>query len=212
MICAHPWTQSLSGYVFTTFLHVRLTTPSDAEGLICEPVVNTHPRLVLPVCSASHAVHGVSSLKGANRFRVPSYIRPTSTSFTCLDAVILINREADIRSLSHPPTINRRPPYAHQLLQSSQHPIIPSGSFQGTTLEPCFRDRRHSPPQPISGSRYIVEASSDRSPCISLFFSASSAIGLAQLEAVQQITTCASYVTYMFTHERHIRSGPEISQ
>jgi hypothetical protein len=198
MISAHPWTKSLSGYVFTTFLHVRLTTPSDAEGLICEPVVNTHPRLVLPVCSASHAVHDISSLKGANRFPVPSYIRPTSTSFTCLDAIILTNQEVILlqSTVAHPMGIND---YNLSKIQSSL-PV----RFKALPWNLVFKtdDIRRLNLSPDLGT-------SLKPPAIDLrvyrcSFRLGQQLAPAQLEAVQQITASASYVWHICSRTNDI--------
>jgi hypothetical protein len=90
-ISSHPWTTSSAGWMFEKFVHIRLTLHS-ASSLEC--VSANAPTLTMPVCRYTYPLNGKTSLQKVNKFKLPFYMRRTSTSFTSIDAIICI--ESDI--------------------------------------------------------------------------------------------------------------------
>jgi hypothetical protein len=87
-ISAHPWFKGSAGYVFEKFVHVRLLTNLSSKPLEAIPARPGLPRLIIPACKNVIPLGGLSRLKEANKYTLPFYWRPTSQSFTSVDAVI----------------------------------------------------------------------------------------------------------------------------
>jgi len=88
----HPWMKGLSSYVFQKFVHVRLT--AHASSLRAEPAKRSLTYLKsVPVCGTVIPLNGLSKLREANKHPLPSYWRPTSTSFTSVNAIICTDKK-----------------------------------------------------------------------------------------------------------------------
>ena len=85
-ISSHPWTKSSAGWIFEKFVHIRLTSPS-APPLTCVSA-NNATTLSIPVCRTVHPLSGKTVLRDANKYTLPFYWRPTSSSFTSIDGMV----------------------------------------------------------------------------------------------------------------------------
>jgi hypothetical protein len=88
MIRSHPWLKGASGWCFEKFVHVRLIAHPTLKPLHATPAKQDSGSLVIPVCNRFHPLSGVTLLKKANTHSLPFYWRPTSGSFTSLNAII----------------------------------------------------------------------------------------------------------------------------
>ena len=86
-ISSHPWTKGPAGWMYEKFVHIRLASPA-APSLMCIPADNASPNLMIPVCDITRPLNGKTGLREANKYPLPFYWRPTSTSFTSIDGII----------------------------------------------------------------------------------------------------------------------------
>jgi hypothetical protein len=91
-ISSHPWLKAASSYLFEKFLHIRLTTPSQAP-LECRPLIAEALPLTIPICQTVIPLNGVSNLKDAKTYTEPFYWRPTHQIFPVVDAIICTSTE-----------------------------------------------------------------------------------------------------------------------
>jgi hypothetical protein len=85
-ISSHPWTKSTAGWIFEKFVHIRLTSIS-APPLTCVSA-NNGATLTIPVCLTARPLNGKTALREVNKFKLPFYWRPTSSSFTRIDSIV----------------------------------------------------------------------------------------------------------------------------
>ncbi|KAF8346138.1 hypothetical protein F5887DRAFT_962858 [Amanita rubescens] len=91
-ISSHPWTKGLADWMYEKFVHIRLTSPT-APPLMCIPTDEASPTLMIPVCDIIHPLNGKTGLSEANKYSLPFYWRPTSTSFTSINGIICTNSD-----------------------------------------------------------------------------------------------------------------------
>lgn len=86
-ISSHPWTKGSVGWMFEKFVHVRLTS-AFATPLTCVPANDATATLTIPVCAITRPLNGKTGLSKANKYTLPFYWRPTSSSFTSINSII----------------------------------------------------------------------------------------------------------------------------
>lgn len=84
--------------MYEIFVHTRLTCSTTAPPLTCDPASGDTATLNIPVCARANVcpLNGKTGLREANKSVLPCYWRPTSTSFTSLDAIICTDSEVII--------------------------------------------------------------------------------------------------------------------
>jgi len=87
-INSHPWFRGSAGSMFEKFVHVRLTAHPSSKPLKGIPANGKLALLNIPVCRNPIPLGGLSRLKGANKYELPFYWRPTNQSFTSVDSLI----------------------------------------------------------------------------------------------------------------------------
>ncbi|KAF8342458.1 hypothetical protein F5887DRAFT_974351 [Amanita rubescens] len=87
LISSHPWTKTPAGWMFEKFVHIRLASTA-APPLTCVPADVGRDSLLIPVCGITRPLNGITGLREANKYALPFYWRPTSTSFTSIDGII----------------------------------------------------------------------------------------------------------------------------
>jgi hypothetical protein len=91
-ISSHPWTKGTACWMYEKFVHIRLASPT-APSLMCVPADSASATLMIPVCDITHPLNGKTGLSEANKYSLPFYWRPTSTSFTSIDGIICTNSD-----------------------------------------------------------------------------------------------------------------------
>lgn len=92
-LCEHPWLRGSGGYFYKKFVHARLSVNRSCELLVIVPADRGSPDLTLPALATFNQLNGLPRLKKANEHRLPFYWRPTSNSFSSVDAIICTARE-----------------------------------------------------------------------------------------------------------------------
>lgn len=86
-ISSHPWTKEPASWMFEKFVHIQLVSTFSTQ-FTCVPADNTTETLTIPVCTVTHPLNGTTGLSEANKYTLPFYWRPTSTSFTSINGII----------------------------------------------------------------------------------------------------------------------------
>jgi hypothetical protein len=81
--------------MFEKFVHLRLTS-TFGTPLTCVPANEAIATFTIPICAITRPLNGKTGLSEVNKYTLPFYWRPTSSSFTFTSIDGIICTDSDI--------------------------------------------------------------------------------------------------------------------